>query len=217
MNFFRWFEEVLPKLEKRAVSIKKIIDYLETLSTPIFILETGCLRKIDSFAGDGQSTLIFDNYIQYRGKGSKIFSVDINELNVRACKNTVSENVHVEWSDSIKFISNFNKLIKDNKLSLLYLDSFDVNWDYPLESSAHHLKELTAAIPYISEETLVVVDDAPLSMIGYRDEDNNFKLINQTKIGGKGFLVHEYAVAVEAEIYFSHYQVGYRKLIKSAS
>lgn len=123
----------------------------------------------------------------------------------------------MECSDSIKFISNFNKLIKDNKLSLLYLDSFDVNWDYPLESSAHHLKELTAAIPYISEETLVVVDDAPLSMIGYRDEDNNFKLINQTKIGGKGFLVHEYAVAVEAEIYFSHYQVGYRKLIKSAS
>ena len=217
MNFFRWFEEVLPKLEKRAVSIKKIIDYLETLSTPIFILETGCLRKIDSFAGDGQSTLIFDNYIQYRGKGSKIFSVDINELNVSACKNTVSENVHVECSDSIKFISNFNKLIKDNKLSLLYLDSFDVNWNYPLESSAHHLKELTAAIPYISEETLVVVDDAPLSMIGYRDEDNNFKLSNQTKIGGKGLLVHEYAVAVEAEIYFSHYQVGYRKLIKSAS
>ena len=28
MNFFRWFEEVLPKLEKRAVSIKKIIDYI---------------------------------------------------------------------------------------------------------------------------------------------------------------------------------------------
>ena len=205
------------KVGKKSSFNKKIIDYLETLSTPIFILETGCLRKIDSFAGDGQSTLIFDNYIQYRGKGSKIFSVDINELNVRACKNTVSENVHVECSDSIKFISNFNKLIKDNKLSLLYLDSFDVNWDYPLESSAHHLKELTAAIPYISEETLVVVDDAPLSMIGYRDEDNNFKLINQTKIGGKGFLVHEYAVAVEAEIYFSHYQVGYRKLIKSAS
>ena len=52
-------------------------------------------------------------------------------------------------------------------------------------------------------------------MIGYRDEDNNFKLTRQTKIGGKGYLVHEYAVAVEAEIYFSHYQVGYKKLIKS--
>ena len=215
MNFFKWFEDILPKLEKRAVSMKKIIDYLETLPSPIFILETGCLRKVNSFAGDGQSTLIFDNYIQYRGKNSKIFSVDINELNVSICKNIVSEYAHVECSDSIKFISNFNKLIKDNKLSLLYLDSFDVNWDYPLESSAHHLKELTASIPYISEETLVVVDDAPLSMIGYRDEENNFKLTRQTKIGGKGYLVHEYAVAVEAEIYFSHYQVGYKKLIKS--
>ena len=215
MNFFKWFEDILPKLEKRAVSMKKIIDYLETLPSPIFILETGCLRKVNNFAGDGQSTLIFDNYIRYRGKDSKIFSVDINELNVRTCKNIVSEYAHVECSDSIKFISNFNKLIKDNKLSLLYLDSFDVNWDYPLESSAHHLKELTASIPYISDETLVVVDDAPLSMIGYRDEDDNFKLTRQTKIGGKGYLVHEYAVSVEAEIYFSHYQVGYKKLIKS--
>ena len=112
MNFFKWLEDILPKLEKRAVSIKKIIDYLETLPSPIFILETGCLRKENSFAGDGQSTLIFDNYIQYRGKGSKIFSVDINELNVRACKDTVSKYVHVECSDSIKFISIFNEFIK---------------------------------------------------------------------------------------------------------
>ena len=77
MDFFKWFEEILPKLEKRSVSIKKIIDYLETLPNPIFILETGCVRKINSFSGDGQSTIIFDKYSQYRGGGSKVFSVDM--------------------------------------------------------------------------------------------------------------------------------------------
>ena len=33
-------------------------------------------------------------------------------------------------------------------------------------------------------------------------------------MNGKGYLVHEYARAVGAEIYFSHYQVAYKKLAK---
>lgn len=44
MNFKIWFDEVLPKLGKRAVSFKKTINYLDTLPDPIIILETGCLR-----------------------------------------------------------------------------------------------------------------------------------------------------------------------------
>ena len=54
MNFKVWFNEVISKLDKRAVSFRKIIQYLDTLPDPIIILETGCLRKIDSFSGDGQ-------------------------------------------------------------------------------------------------------------------------------------------------------------------
>ena len=96
---------------------------------------------------------------------------------------------------------------------MLYLDSFDVNWDYPFESSAHHLKELAASMPYINKDTLVVVDDAPINLVGYRDSNNNFKLIKETRIGGKGILVHEYAKSVNAEIFFSHYQVVYKKII----
>ena len=214
MDFFKWFEEILPKLEKRSVSIKKIIDYLETLPNPIFILETGCVRKINSFSRDGQSTIIFDKYSQYRGGGSKVFSVDINKSNVELCRQLISNNVYLEANDSVKFISNFSNMINEQKLSLLYLDSFDVDWKYSFESSAHHLKELTAAIPFIDDKTLVVVDDAPLNMLGYRDEKNNIKVIKDPSIGGKGHLVHEYAMAVDAEMFFSHYQVGYKNLIK---
>ncbi len=215
MNFYSWFKDILPKLEKRGVSIKKTIDYLDTLPDPIIILETGCLRKLNNYAGDGQSTLIFDKYTQHRGNGSKFFSVDISKENVNFCKKIVSKDVFLENEDSVKYISNFYNKIKNNeKLSLLYLDSFDVNWDYPFESSAHHLKELTAAIPHINNKTLVVVDDAPISLIGYNDENNNFKLIKDTNIGGKGYLVHEYAKSIGAELYFSHYQVAYKKIIK---
>ena len=215
MNFFDWFNNVLDKLDKRSVSIKKTIDFLETKKDPIIILETGCLRKIDSFMGDGQSTLIFDKYVQHRNDGSKVFSVDINPANVDICKSVVSERVHVEVEDSVRFISKMDRYLdKKEKISLLYLDSFDVNWLYPFESSAHHLKELTAAIPYINKDTLLVVDDAPIAMQGYRDEKNNFKLIKNASIGGKGYLIHEYAQSVGAEFYFSHYQIAYKNLTK---
>ncbi len=214
MNFKIWFDETLPKLGKRAISFKKIINYLDSLPDPIIILETGCLRKIDSFSGDGQSTLIFDKYTQYRGNSSRVFSVDINEQNVNICKSIVSEKVYLERNDSIRFISKFHNLLdKKQKISLLYLDSFDVNWDYPSESSAHHLKELTASIPYINKNTLVVVDDAPVNIVGYTDENNKFQQIKDPRIGGKGILVHEYAKSVNAEIFFSHYQVAYKKII----
>ena len=165
MNFKIWFDEALLKLGKRAISFKKIIKYLDSLPDPIIILETGCLRKVDSFSGDGQSTLIFDKYTQFRGNGSRVFSVDINEQNVNVCKSIVSEKVYLERDDSIRFLSKFHNLLnKKQKISLLYLDSFDVNWDYPFESSAHHLKELTASMPYINKDTLVVVDDAPINI-----------------------------------------------------
>jgi len=214
MNFKIWFDDVLSKLDKRAISFEKIIKYLDTLPDPIIILETGCLRKIDSFSGDGQSTLIFDKYTQFRGNGSRVFSVDINEQNVNLCRSIVSDKVYLENDDSIRFISKFHNLVnKNQKISLLYLDSFDVNWDYPFESSAHHLKELAASMPYINKDTLIVVDDAPINLVGYRDSNNNFKLIKETGIGGKGILVHEYAKSVNAEIFFSHYQVAYKKII----
>ena len=215
MNFFDWFEDVLEKLEKRSVSFKKVIDYLETQKDPIIILETGCLRKPDNFSGEGQSTLIFDKYIQHRNDGSRVYSVDINPTNVETCRSIVSKNVHIEVDDSVKFISNMDRYLNANeKISLLYLDSFDVNFLYPFESSAHHLKELTASMPYINKNTLLVVDDAPLSMQGYRDENNNFKLIKNTTIGGKGYLIHEYAQSIGAEFFFSHYQLAYKNLTK---
>jgi len=57
-------------------------------------------------------------------------------------------------------------------LDLLYLDSFDVDFDDPLPSAIHHLKELLAIAPLVSFETLVVVDDSPSSFIGVPDGDN---------------------------------------------
>jgi len=49
LNFNRWFNNISSKLGAREVSFKKIFKYLDSLSSPIIIVETGCLRKKDNF------------------------------------------------------------------------------------------------------------------------------------------------------------------------
>ena len=93
-------------------------------------------------------------------------------------------------------------------INLLYLDSYDVDYNYWYPSAAHHLKELTAAWRAIDTSTLVVVDDCPMSANLVAGADGQFQLDRFYKpiVGGKGRLVAEFAEEVEAKMVFSHYQ-----------
>ena len=215
INFEEWFKKISPKLGVREISYKKIIKFLDSQPTPIIIVETGCLRKEDNFL-DGQSTLIFDKYTLSRGNGSKVYTVDISPKSTEICKKVVSDNVDIVTEDSVRHLNNLVKIFieKSIKPTMFFLDSFDVDWRYPYPSAAHHLKELTAIQKILYKNTLVVVDDAPA--IGHleRFEENlnkDWKVIDSftPTIGGKGFLVHEYACHVKAKVLFSHYQTAW--------
>ena len=119
-----------------------------------------------------------------------------------------------KWFDSLgdklgnREIS-FRKIFK-------YLDSFDVDWRYPYPSAAHHLKELTAINKILRPETLVVVDDSPANgNLSHTDDASKgtWEVLKSPSpppsIGGKGFLVHEYASHVRANLLFSHYQADW--------
>ena len=54
-DFYKWFDGIASKLGDREVSFRKIFNYLDSKSTPIIIVETGCLRELNNFQ-DGQST-----------------------------------------------------------------------------------------------------------------------------------------------------------------
>ena len=109
LDFYKWFKNIAPKLAYREISFKKIFKYLDGLPTPIIILETGCLRKAEYFIGDGQSTLLFDKYTQFRNKNSKFYTVDISSKCTEICKKTVSDKVEITTKDSVKYINNFSK------------------------------------------------------------------------------------------------------------
>ena len=118
--------------------------------------------------------------------------------------------------DNLYSFNNYFLNQKENKFFLEYLDSFDLNWKSPEQSSQHHLKELVSIKKILKKETLVVVDDSPI--IGYLQQSKINKeklelikpgLVPGPTIAGKGNLVHEYAVHVGAKILFSSYQTAW--------
>ncbi len=222
-EFYEWYEKIAPKIGEREVSFRKIFNYLDDKATPIIILETGCLRQKDNFT-DGQSTLLFDKYTISRGNGSKVYTVDIDPKATKVCKETVSENVEITTDNSVRYLTKLsnNFLKTKTKVSMCYLDSFDVDWRYTHPAAAHHLKELTSIIRIINEETLIVVDDSPATGNLTQTSDINnptWKILSSSPspvptVGGKGSLVHEYAMLSGAKLIFSHYQTAWNNFNK---
>jgi hypothetical protein len=217
-NFQKFFDEISPELGVRQYSFNKIFNYLDELPDPIIIVETGCLRIKDNFSGDGQSTLIFDKYSQFRGNGSKVYTVDIDLVATKICSEVVSKNVTVTTGDSVKYLNDLtNQFYNEKKeVSLFYLDSFDLDWKSPGQSCEHHLKELVSIKKILKKNTLVVVDDSPMS--GYLQQSKikkgavdliPFGLVPKPTISGKGSLVHQYAMQTGASVLFSNYQTGW--------
>ena len=216
-EFYKWFDSISSKLEVRKNSFNQIFKYLDNMPDPIIIVETGCLRIKNNYS-DGQSTLLFDKYTQFRGKSSKVYTVDIDANATKVCSQNVSDNVSITTGDSVKYLNNLSKeFIKNNtNVALFYLDSFDCDWKSPEQSAQHHLKELVSIKKILNEQTLVVVDDSPI--IGYLQQSKVKKdtlelikpgLVPGPTISGKGGLVHEYAVHTGAKILFSNYQTGW--------
>ena len=75
-------------------------------------------------------------------------------------------------------------------IDVLYLDSFDVDFNNPVPSSFHHIKELLAIFPKIQKGTLIVVDD-----------NFNGK--------GKGQMIKDYMKNIGINPFFDEYQIGF--------
>jgi hypothetical protein len=95
--------------------------------------------------------------------------------------------------DSVHFLRQVlpTLLAPGQTIDLLYLDSYDVDFDDPHPSAMHHMKELLAAAPFISPSTLILVDDSPTSG-SYFMEGNYIKFASTPRISGKGKYVASY-------------------------
>ena|SRR5688572_20792513 len=176
-SFFEAFQiKYLQKLGIRKPTFWHLFEHLER--NPVTcILETGCLREIDNWEGDGQSTRLFDHYAAMTG--SDFWSVDNDPISITAASK-VCQHTKLVLYDSVRFLQNFNE-----RVGLLYLDSFDLDEKNPDPAALHHLMELCAIRPCLKPGALVMVDDSPTDAQG--------------RSTGKGAMVAQYMQHIGAK------------------
>jgi hypothetical protein len=216
-EFWKFFDEsAAPHLMHRAAGFRQIFAALDQRERPVGIIETGCVRK-DSDWGDGKSTLLFAHYANCHA-GSVVYSVDRDPAAIALCRTLAGAEVRLHCGDSVAFL----KALADRRpadlaaIDLLYLDSYDVDFDNPLPSAIHHLKELAAVAPLLSADTLVVVDDSPMSVLGVPQAPGQLRMMSRPQVSGKGKLIAEYADQVGAQRVISGYQMGWTGLGRPA-
>jgi len=155
-QFLDYFDKIyFGKLNKRAETFRKLFELLEEKNKYYYlIVETGCSRSKNNYSGDGMSTVLFDKFVNFHD--GKVISVDINEVNCNFARSLVSNQTEIFCDDSVKFLWGLNP---STNIDLLYLDSFDINFNKPHPSMLHHIKELCAIIGRLEKGAIIVVDD----------------------------------------------------------
>lgn len=160
-NRFHTFMEVYdahlaPLLKHRAEGFRTIFRLLEEKKVKNFrIVETGTTRVPNEWEGDGQSTRLFDSFVNFYS--GTIYSVDISEEAVEVASSLVSNRVYFHIGDSVRFLYN---LSSHDKFDLIYLDSFDVDFENPHPSAMHHIFELLSVLHKNTQPgTLIAIDD----------------------------------------------------------
>lgn len=176
------------RLSMRSDGFSTIFELLERKisSNRPLIIETGSLRQPGNWEGDGQSTYLFNLFAQYYN--GIVYSVDIDPICSKNCTDLNLNNVISVTSDSIKFLS---LLPNAEEIDLLYLDSYDLDFNNPEPSATHHLEELTQVFSYLTSGTVIAVDD---------------NIIRDGIKIGKGYLVEEYLSKKNCILVYDGYQ-----------
>lgn len=116
---------------------------------PARIIETG------SSAWGANSSMLFDSYVN--SFGGNFFSVDIRMNPMVNLIGVCTEKSKFYCDDSVKFLKKFPK----RGISLVYLDSWDVDWSDPFPSAIHGLSEFIEIFPFLAPGSLLLIDDTP--------------------------------------------------------
>lgn len=155
-----YLEGKIPRNNARYQTFEYALRLLEERNART-IVETGTARFGDrEFVGDGGSTIIFAEW--GKDHGAEFFSIDKSMENIIVSRRATERHVpnyqvYYIYSDSIAFLQGFNR-----EIDFLYLDSFDYDPENPFPSQEHHLKEIVAAYPFLTEKSVVMIDDCKL-------------------------------------------------------
>ena len=188
----KYNREYAPNLSQRAQTFRIMFGYLLSQNKDsYYIVETGTVRNTDTEIRkrmrDGYSTVLFSEFVKM--SGGNVLSIDISEENCdiarQLCKN---DQVEIVTADSVEYLWKF---APPHPIDLLYLDSFDLDYDNPHPSAFHHMKEFLAIERHLQNGTLIVVDDHVNDEIG------------------KGTYIQQFFSDVGLTPFFKDYQIGW--------
>ena len=162
-----WFDAYRRKLGRRYETFERAFELLlARTGRNRTIVETGCVREKNDYSA-GYSTMLFGELLSR--SGGELFTVDLSERNMALCKSVTkrfASLVEYNVGDSATYLTAWSARSAPRTIDLLYLDS----WDYPIEaregppepSQLHCLHELEAALPALSSQGIVLIDDGDL-------------------------------------------------------
>jgi predicted O-methyltransferase YrrM len=219
-----WREEFMESFYKvldiRKDSFYAVFDLLLKMEKSSYnIIETGTTQYFNRWMESGQSTLMWDRFVNTGGRDGAIISIDLDENSCEKARRITSDKVNVINGDSVETLKNLTAAMEETgeTVDVIYLDSWDVtteNWeggrggeDAP---ALHALRELEAILPRLSAGGIVLVDDNMIENLSSADEIRKlfyeFEKAQPGKpwvydesvgVRGKGRLVKEYMDARE--------------------
>jgi hypothetical protein len=182
----------------RGDGFLKIFEFLEitNLESPI-ILETGSMRPGFTMEGDGQSTLLFDEFVQTTPWGH-LYTVDIDPRAAEFTAEKCSDRTTATCQDSVSFLWQWSMVP-----SVIYLDSFDVDFAHPHNANFHAMKELCAISRFLKyPPMLIAIDDCKFP----RDFQWIPSHVDHRQVG-KGYYVREFMENIGATMIHDDYQL----------
>lgn len=120
---------------------------------PAVIVETG------SSAWGTNSSVLFDSYVN--SFGGSFETVDLRIQPLVNLKTKCSPHTLLYCDDSVSFLKKWSLRNPNQKIDLLYLDSWDVDWKNPDVSGIHGLSEFLAVSNHLKTGSLLLIDDTP--------------------------------------------------------
>lgn len=191
MDFLEKFDtEFGPRMGVRALTFRAVLAEAARHNHHN-IVETGCSRDLENWAGDGQSTVIWNSYSLYNC--SDFLSVDIDQNATDIAKGICANNrnAKVICADSVTTLAKLTV----STIDILYLDSFDLDPTNPHDAAMHCLMEFTACRHLLCKNSIVFVDDSPVNAA--------------FEIHGKGMYVAQYMAKFGVRPFTYGYQAAW--------
>lgn len=157
-KFKDWFRSYEQKLGARGLTFGLALEhFLRAGGTTI--VETGTARIPDNWTGDGMSSLLFNDFVN--AFGGNFHTVDLSPENTEFARQQLNDkgNTTLHTDDSVSFLGAWG----ETPIDLLYLDSMDfITSADPNPPQNHCLKEIQIALPKLSANAAVLIDDCNL-------------------------------------------------------